>query len=178
MSMIFLLWPFHERELKMMFITGCHHLSGIIIIIPVLKTGLYLDRNLQFVGLTLLLAGAISCFFLAVSRTLDRRIASEAWIGFLGSCIGNVFFFVCRFYVFPRELYLFFMNNNLEGATKYSFYASIMLMTLFNILIFIDTIGVTRKTMVFALNNGEEHDFNVSCRCNGCLSRRRRSHDD
>jgi len=178
MSMIFLLWPFHERDLKLMFLTGSHHLSGIIIIVPVLKTGLYLDRNLQFVGLTLLLAGAVSCFFLAVSRTLDRRKASEAWMYFLGSCVGSAFFLLCRFYVFPREMYLFFVNNNLEGLMKYTFYASIVLMTMFNILICLDVLAVTQKSLVFVLNNGEEHDFNQSCRCNGCLSRRRRLHDD
>jgi len=178
MSMIFLLWPFHERDLKLMLLTGSHHLSGIIIIVPVLKTGLYLDRNLHFVGLTLLLAGAVSCFSLTMSRTLDRRIASEAWMYFFGSFVGSTFFLVCRFYVFPRELYLFFVNNNLEGFMKYTFYPSIMLMTLFNILICIDVLAGTQKSLVFVLNNGEEHDFNLSCRCNGCLSRRRLLHDD
>jgi len=39
-SMIFLLWPFEELDLKMLLVMGFHHIFGVIIIVPFLTTGL------------------------------------------------------------------------------------------------------------------------------------------
>merc|ERR1719285_1146832 len=78
MCMVFCLWPFHERDLKMICVMGLHHLCGFIIIVPALNTGLYLDRNLQFAGLALLFSGGIGSAILALSRIMDRRIPTEA----------------------------------------------------------------------------------------------------
>jgi len=173
--MICLFWPFHERNLKMIFIVGVHHLAGIIIIVPVLTSNLYLDRHLQVAGLSLLLAGAVQCFLLAVSRTIDRRIASEAWMDACLWVLAGFIFSVCRYYVFPLELYLFFENGNFQASMsmKYALCAAVLLMTLSNILISIKGTNAFVTTISIALNNGVKHDFDLSCRCNGCHNNRK-----
>jgi len=66
MCMTCLWWPFEERDYKMLVVMGFHHIFGVIIIVPVLTTGLYQDKNLQLIGIALLLAGAVSCLGLVI----------------------------------------------------------------------------------------------------------------
>jgi len=177
-SMMALWWPFHKRDMKMITVMGFHHMAGIIIIIPLLTSGLFLNLHLQIAGLALLLAGGVSCFGLAISRSMDRRIACEAWMDFISAVVNLIFFCFCRFYVFPHEIYLFTKEKALQGTWKLSFWAAIIFMMLFNILICIDVVKGTLIRLGHALNNGEEHDYDKSCRCRGCHRRRNEEHDD
>jgi len=178
MCMLFVMWPFHERDMKMICVMGFHHLCGFVIVVPALITGLYLDRNMQFIGLTLLLAGGVSCVVLAVSRTMDRRSPREAWMDFFIWMINLSFFSLCRFYIFPQRLLMYFEYSNIDGVHKYALYASIVFMMLFNVLIFVDALGGTLTRLCVALNNGEKHAFDLACRCASCLRKRRHEHDD
>jgi len=167
-SMAFLVWPFEEFDFKMLAIMGFHHIFGVIIIVPVLTSELYLDQDLQFIGIALLLAGAVSCFGLVISRTMDRRIPKEAWIDFFMWLVNLAFFTLCRFYIYPKHLYRFFETTNWE--TNYPIIAAAICMTIFNILIFTDALSSTFTRLVAALKNGEKHDFDESCRCPACSS--------
>jgi len=165
-SMLFLYWPFEERELKMLVVMGFHHIFGVIIIVPVLVTGMYLDKSLQLIGIALLLAGGVSCCGLVISRTMDRRVPKEAWMDFLMWLVNLAFFSLCRFYIFPQQLYLYFEKTNWE--TNHLLIAGAMCMTMFNLLIFTDSLSSTYARMVIALNNGEKHTYNEKCRCERC----------
>jgi len=165
-SMLFLCWPFEELDLKMIVIMGFHHIFGVIIIVPLLITGLYLDHNLQLIGIALLLAGGVSCSGLVVSRTMDRRIPKEALMDFLMWLVNLAFFSLCRFYIFPQQLYLYFEKNNWE--TDYLFITAGMCMLMFNVLIFLDALNGTFARMLIVLNNGEKHATNEKCSSERC----------
>jgi len=150
----------------MLVVMGFHHIFGVIIIVPVLTTGLYMDQNLQLIGISLLLAGAVSCLGLVISRTMDRRVAVEAWMDFLIWLVNLSFFVLCRFYIFPRQLYLYFEKNNWE--TDYLFIVSAICMLIFNVLIFMDSLTCTFGRFVIAMKNGQEHPFSKYCRCERC----------
>jgi len=45
-------------------------------------------------------------------------------------------------------------------------------MTIFNLLIFMDALSSTYTRFLVALNNGEKHAFNESCRCYTCSSKK------
>jgi len=157
-SMVFLYWPFEELDPKMLVIMGFHHLAGVIIIIPVLMKGLYQDHNLQVVGIALLLAGGVSCTGLAVSRTMDRRVLKEARMDFVMWLANLSFFSLCRFYIFPQQLYLYFEKNNWESNNL--FIAAAICMMVFNVLIFLDALNGTFARMLIAFNLGKKHEFN------------------
>jgi len=112
MAMTLLWWPFKELDLKTFSVTAFHHIFGWIIIIPILTTELYLDHDLQFIGVALLFAGAVSCLGLVMSRTMDRRVAKEAWMDFFIWLVNLSVFTTCRFYFFPMHLYRFFVTTN------------------------------------------------------------------
>merc|ERR1719411_1778768 len=164
--MIFLYWPFEERDMKMLIVMGFHHIFGVIIIVPVLMTGLYLDHNLQLIGIALLLAGGVSCCGLVISRTMDRRIPQEAWMDFLIWLVNLSFFSLFRFYIFPEQLYLYFEKNNWEA--DYLFLAGGICMVMFNVLIFLDALNGTFARMLIVLNNGEKHAINDKCSSERC----------
>jgi len=166
MCMTFLLWPFEERDYKMLVVMGFHHIFGVIIIVPVLTSGLYMDQNLQLIGISLLLAGAVSCLGLVISRTMDRRVPTEAWMDFLMWLVNLSFFSLCRFYIFPQQLYLFLEKTNWE--TNYPIIASAICMVIFNLLIFMDSLNATLDRFRIALSNGEKHSFSQSCHCKRC----------
>jgi len=165
-SMLFLCWPFEELDLKMIVIMGFHHIFGVIIIVPLLITGLYLDHNLQLIGIALLLAGGVSCCGLVISRTMNRRIKKEAWMDFLIWLVNLSFFSLCRFYIFPQQLYLYFEKNNWE--TDYLFIAGGFCMLMFNVLIFLDALNGTFARMLIVINNGEKRAINEKCSSEIC----------
>merc|ERR1719397_879269 len=159
-SMLFLCWPFEELDMKMLVVMGFHHIFGVIIIVPVLTTGLYLDTNLQFIGIALLLAGAVSCLGVVMSRTMDRRVPKEAWMDFFMWVVNLSFFSLCRFYIYPKHLYRFFVTTNWE--TNYKIILAAICMTIFNVLIFIDASSSTYARLLVALNNGEKNALDDS----------------
>jgi len=159
--MVFLWWPFEELNLKMLVVTGFHHLFGVIIIVPVLTSGLYLDKDLQFIGVALLLAGAVSCVGLVMSRTMDRRVPKEAWMDFFMWMFNLAFFSLCRFYIYPKHLYRFFVMTNWE--TNYKIIFAAICMTIFNVLIFMDATSSTYVRLLVALNNGEKNALDDTC---------------
>jgi len=165
-SMLFLYWPFEELDLRMIVIMGFHHIFGVIIIVPLLTTGLYMDHNLQLIGIALLLAGGVSCSGLVISRTMDRRIPKEALMDFLMWLVNLSFFSLCRFYIFPQQLYLYFEKNNWE--TDYLFITGGMCMLMFNVLIFLDAINGTFARMLIVLNNGAKYATNEKCSSERC----------
>jgi len=165
-SMVFLCWPFEVLDPKMIVIMGFHHIFGVIIIVPLLTTGLYLDHNLQLIGIALLLAGGVSCSGLVVSRTMDRRIPKEALMDFLMWLVNLSFFSLCRFYIFPQQLYLYFEKNNWEA--DYLFLAGGICMVMFNVLIFLDALNGTFARMLIVFNNGEKHADNEKCSSERC----------
>jgi len=172
-SMVFLCWPFEERDLKMIVIMGFHHIAGVIIIVPVLITGLYLDHNLQLIGIALLLAGGVSCCGLVISRTMNRRIKKEAWMDFLIWLVNLSFFSLCRFYIFPQQLYLYFEKSNWE--TNYLFFAGGICMMMFNVLIWLDAVNGTFARMLIAFDSGEEHAINEKCSSERCQALTKKS---
>jgi len=161
--------------MKMLVVMGIHHIFGVIIIVPVLLTDLYLDQNLQLIGIALLLAGAVSCLGLVISRTMDRRVPMEAWMDFLVWLVNLSFFTLCRFYVFPQQLYLFFEKTNWE--TNYLLIVGAICMLMFNILILLDCLKSTFVRLSIALKNGEKHSFSESCHCGKCKSLTRSKSD-
>jgi len=165
-SMVFLCWPFQELDLRMIVIMGFHHIFGVIIIVPLLIKGLYLDHNLQMIGIALLLAGGVSCSGLVVSRTMDRRIQKEAWMDFLMWLVNLSFFSLCRFYIFPQQLYFYFEKSNWE--TNYLFTAGAICMMMFNVLIFLDAVNGTFTRMLIAFNHGQKHAINEKCSSERC----------
>jgi len=165
-SMLFLCWPFEELDLRMIVIMGFHHIFGVIIIVPLLTTGLYMDHNLQLIGIALLLAGGVSCSGLVISRTMDRRIPKEALMDFLMWLVNLSFFSLCRFYIFPQQLYLHFEKKNWE--TDYLFITAGMCMMMFNVLIFLDALKGTFVRMLIVFNNGEKHATNEKCSSERC----------
>merc|ERR1719295_502233 len=165
-SMVFLCWPFEVLDPKMIIIMGFHHIFGVIIIVPLLTTGLYLDNNLQLIGIALLLAGGVSCSGLVISRTMDRRIQKEAWMDFLMWLVNLSFFSLCRFYIFPQQLYFYFEKSNWE--TNYLFTAGAICMMMFNVLIFLDCVNGTFTRMLIAFNNGEKPAINEKCSSERC----------
>jgi len=173
--MTFLWWPFKELDLKMLVVTGFHHICGVIIFVPILTTGMYLDQDLQLIGVALLLAGAVSCLGLSMSRTMDRRVPKEAWMDFFMWVVNLSFFTLCRFYIYPKHLYQYFETTNWE--TNYMIIAAAICMTMFNVLIFIDALSSTYVRLLVALNNGEKHAFDESCHCLKCSSLRKVTSD-
>jgi len=165
-SMLFLYWPFEELDLRMIVIMGFHHIFGVIIIVPLLTTGLYMDHNLQLIGIALLLAGGVSCSGLVISRTMDRRIPKEALMDFLMWLVNLSFFSLCRFYIFPQQLYLYFEKNNWE--TDYFFITAGMCMLMFNVLIFLDALKGTFARMLIVFNNAEKHATNEKSSSERC----------
>jgi len=173
MCMIFLWWPFEELDLKMLTIMGFHHIFGVIIIVPLLTTGLYLDQDLQFIGIALLLAGAVSCLGLVISRTMDRRIPKEALMDFCISFVNLGFFVLCRFYIYPKHLYQYFVTTNWER--DYLIITAAVCMTMFNVLIFMDGLRSTQVRLHVIIKNGEKHAFSESCGCFRCSSLRKKT---
>jgi len=155
--MVLVLWPFDERDMKMIFIMGVHHTVGFIIVVPALTTGLYLNPHMQMAGLALLLAGGVSCFSVAGSRTLDRRVPSEAWLDFYFAMVSTSFYVVCRFYIFPKEAFLFLQEKDIaEGVLRYEIYIAIGFMLFFNVLIFIEAFKAVIIRFGIALAGGEK----------------------
>jgi len=155
--MVLVLWPFDERDMKMIFIMGVHHTVGFIIVVPALTTGLYLNPHMQMAGLALLLAGGVSCFSVAGSRTLDRRVPSEAWLDFYFALLSTSFFVVCRFYIFPKEVFLYLQEkDSAEGVLRYAIYIAVGFMLLFNVLIFIEVFKAVIIRFGIALAGGEK----------------------
>jgi len=179
MCLLFVWWPFYERDLKMIFLMFSHHVAGVIIIVPALTRGLYLNRDFQFIGLSLLLAGGVSTAVIGISRTMDRRVGSEAWMDFFLWLMNFTFFVICRFYIFPIYLFRLFEKSVWQeitsGVTRNVICAGVVSMTLFDILIFLDMLGCTVTRLRIALNNGEDHDFSLACHCTRCL--RSRNHE-
>jgi len=173
--MTFLWWPFKELNLKILVVTGFHHIFGVIIVVPILTTGLYLDEDLQLIGVALLLAGAVSCLGLVMSRTMDRRVPKEAWMDFFMWVVNLSFFLLCRFYVYPKHLYQFFVTTNWE--TNYLIISAAICMTMFNVLILMDASKSTFVRLQCALNNGEKHAFDDSCSCLKCSSLKKETID-
>merc|ERR1739838_425594 len=136
---------------------------------------MYLDQDLQIIGIALLLAGAVSCFGLLMSRTMDRRVAKEAWMDFFISLVNLAFFTLCRFYIYPKHLYRFFVTTNWER--NYLIISGAICMTNFNLLIFMDAFSNTYTRLLAALNNGEKHAFDESCRCFTCSSLTKKTSD-
>jgi len=122
-------------------------------------------------GIALLLAGAVSCLGLVISRTMDRRIPKEAWMDFFMWLVSLAFFSICRFYIYPKHLYRFFVTTNWDR--NYLIISAALCMTMFNLLIFIDALSGTYARLLVALNNGQKHAFNESCRCFRCSSQRK-----
>jgi len=155
MCISFLWWPFEEFDLPKLVVMGAHHMFGMIIIVPVLTSELYLDRDLQYIGIALLLAGSVSCIGLVISRTMDRRVPKEAWIEFFMWLFNLLFFSFCRFYIYPKHLYRFFVTTNWERNDK--FIIAAICMAMFNVPIFFDALKGTYDRLLVALNAGEKH---------------------
>jgi len=155
--MIFVFWPFDERDMKMIFIMTVHHISGAICVVSALTTGFYVSPHIQMASLSLLLAGGVSCFSVAGSRTLDRRVPSEAWLDFYFAMVSTSFYVVCRFYIFPKEAFLFLQEKDIaEGVLRYEIYIAIGFMLFFNVLIFIEAFKAVIIRFGIALAGGEK----------------------
>jgi len=106
--MLFLWWPFDEHDIKMIVMMGIHHLTAAIVVVPSLTTGVYMDQNIQCIGIALMFAGSVSAALHGISRTMDRRVKKEAWMDFGTKLVNLLFFVFCRFYIFPQQLSMFF----------------------------------------------------------------------
>jgi len=134
-SMVTLSWPFVTVDPQFMSIMIIHHLFGILMAPPLIVYGYHADPNLQMVGVCLLLAGGFTASFVALSRTMDRRIARERWEDAGVWTVNGLLFFFLRFYVFPRELNAYFhkaafaeMGLKLQALSV----LGVALMTVFN----------------------------------------------
>jgi len=164
--MIFLWWPFDERDIKMIVMMGIHHLTAAIVVVPSLTTGVYMDQHIQCIGIALMFAGSVSAVLHGISRTMDRRVEKEAWMDFVIR-FGNLLFFVfCRFYIFPQQLSMFFEKQELLlGSMRYKIYAGTSCMIIFNVAILMEAIRSTLCSLRIALNSGKKHPYSKSCCC-------------
>jgi len=141
-----------------------------MIIVPGLIIGLHLDHTFQLISLALLLAGGITGLQVTISRTLNRKVAFEAWADFFLWVVGLAMFLLCRFYIFPQQVYIFFGKDEWEwlfvGNMKYVCYGSPITMMIFNVAIFVDgVIGIVSR-------------FNIALNCTEKNYRRMHVHAD
>jgi len=156
MCMMFLWWPFDKRRNQMMIVMGLHHLAGMIIIVPAVTTELHMDSHLQLAVLALLFAGSGTCLIIVLSRTMDRRIAREAFMDFFLWIANGLLFSFCRFYILPWQLYKFYENcdwNSFPTKLKYPLAAATTFMMIFNIWIIIEGSKGTISRLYIALNS-------------------------
>jgi len=134
-SMVSLSWPFVTVDPQFMSIMIIHHLFSILMAPPVIVYGYHSDPNLQMIGVCLLLAGGFTASFVALSRTMDRRVARERWEDAGVWTVNGILFFFLRFYVFPRELNTYFHKDAFaEMGLKLQIltFIGVALMTVFN----------------------------------------------
>mmetsp|Transcript_4885 Transcript_4885/g.6177 ORF Transcript_4885/g.6177 Transcript_4885/m.6177 type:complete len:113 (-) Transcript_4885:70-408(-) len=104
------------------------------------------------------MAGAISCFILVLNRTCDRRKPEEAWMDAILFVTNLSFYTWCRFYIFPTRLYNWmhteFVNQSFNHQAVVV--VALLLITLFNVLVWLDASGKTIQAIKLALAGGDK----------------------
>lgn len=155
-------WPFggdgEKRDVKLVTLLLIHHTAAIVCTFPALLSGLYLSPHVQAVGAWLLLAGGCSHATLALSRTCNRTIPSEAKFDALVWIIGGAFYTYSRLYAFPKEMMTIFRKDyaQLAPALQNAIIGFTILMGSFNLLIFIDVASNTVKRVKIAFGGCEK----------------------
>jgi len=154
-------WPFGggaERDMKFITIMLVHHTAAITATLPVICSGLYENQHIQSIGAWLLLAGGISHFTLAVSRTCNREVPSEAKFDALVWLCGGAFYTYSRLWCFPRSIMALFREEyaGLSGGMQTALIAFTVMMGVFNVLIFFDVMKNVLKRVRLVMNGSEK----------------------
>lgn len=155
-------WPFggdgEKRDVKLVTLLLIHHTAAIVCTFPALLSGLYVNPHVQAVGAWLLLAGGCSHATLALSRTCNRTIASEAKLDALIWILGGAFYTYSRLYAFPKEMLAIFREDyaQLNPTLQTAIIGFTILMGSFNLLIFFDVANNTLKRVGIALKGCEK----------------------
>lgn len=83
------LWPFDDRDPKLLQMMIPHHLCALIITLPAICNGMHEMEDAQLIGASLLLAGGMTDAIVCLTRTRDRRDPVQAWqeVGRSSSCL-------------------------------------------------------------------------------------------
>jgi len=152
-------WPFggDKRDFKFITIMLIHHSAAIMSTLPVLCTGFHANPHIQSIGAWLLLAGGISHCTLALSRTCNRNVASEAKLDALIWTLGGAFYVYSRLWCFPRSIFAIFREEyaDLGVGMKIALISFTGMMGLFNILIFLDVMKNVVKRIKLVLTSAK-----------------------
>merc|ERR1712048_737191 len=97
-------------------------------------------------GISLLLAGALSSATLVLSRTLDRRIPIQAKADACVWIKGASWFYWFRFYLFPKHMFAYFYDGDVIeelGSLYNPILGTMGLIWLFNIVLSLDVASST-----------------------------------
>jgi len=155
-------WPFgsgSERDVKFTTIMLIHHTAAITATLPVICTGFHENPHIQSIGAWLLLAGGISHFTLAVSRTCNREVPSEARFDALVWVCGGAFYAYSRLWCFPRSIAALFREEyaGLGSGMQTALIGFTVMMGTFNVLIFVDVMKNVLRRVRLVMKGGEKH---------------------
>lgn len=123
-----------------------HHLPGILLSVFIMETGLYRNRHMQQIVLSLLGGALISCMTCVYMYTLDFKTHMvQAAVAFN---VNVAFFFYCRWYIFPREAFALLADVHADPLLSGSLLVTLLraggvFMALFNIGITVDVLPKT-----------------------------------
>ena len=106
-AMLIPLYPYRSDNIKQD-LKGAmcfHHAPSIVSAYLIFETGLYENTHLQWVAVSLLLGGAVSCILGVVSYFFDLHTLQGTRIITAITVINTIFFVFCRFGIFPVESY-------------------------------------------------------------------------
>ena len=93
-----------------------------------------------------------------MSRTRNHQDLSQATQDAFIWVLGAALFFYFWFMLYPAEMLAFYREEyaTLEGTIQFAFIGFAGLMTLFNVLIFVDCLTGTTSRVMIALKGGEK----------------------
>jgi len=159
LSMYFKTFPFQGgADPKLMIVLGIHHVAAALATVPAITSGATANPHIQQIGTSLLLAGGFSHLTLSLSRTRNRQDPSQATQDAFIWLLGASLFFYFRFVLYPTEMLAFYREEyaTLDGTMQFAFIGFAGLMTLFNVLIFVDCLTGTASRVMIALKGGEK----------------------
>lgn len=154
--MIAPLWPFDDRDPKLLQMMIPHHLCALVITLPAICNGMHEMEDAQLIGASLLLAGGMTDAIVCLTRTRDRRDPVQAWQEAIGWLTNTIFYTYCRFYIFPICAYNILSTTwaDMESYMQICSVLVLVSMTFFNVNVGISGLRVTVNRLTTAINGG------------------------
>mmetsp|Transcript_75819 Transcript_75819/g.226038 ORF Transcript_75819/g.226038 Transcript_75819/m.226038 type:complete len:282 (+) Transcript_75819:68-913(+) len=155
-------WPFggdgEKRDAKLVGLLLMHHVAAFTATIPAIATGLHMNPHVQAIGAWLLLAGGVSHWTLVLSRTCNRNVPDEARADALMWILGTLFYAYSRLYAFPEHVVALFHDeySRLSPGMQYALIGFTVLLSAFNLLIFVDVLSNMLKRIRHVLRGIEK----------------------